>query len=349
VIAGLASRLAIRDHDVTLITLDQATEDDYRVDPKVCLQPLGVITQGGGIVSRFGNMRRRIKTVRRAIDQTSADVVLSFCDRTNILTLMASRKLGIPIVVSERSDPSQQRLGRFWERLRQRNYRHAAAIVALTDSSASYLSERIGKEVIVIPSAVDRPPLVSDRNAAQQNRRIIAVGRLEHEKGFDRLLEAFSDLVIRAPEATNRWSLRMIGEGSMRRELETRIHRLNLSDRATLPGWSRSIWEEFAQATFFVLPSRYEGFPSALLEAMAVGLPSLAVDCESGPRAVIDDEINGLLVASDLTSLTTGMLRLIQDNEARERWGATGKQVVDRFDWETMVDAYEEVLNGVVR
>ena len=104
------------------------------------------------------------------------------------------------------------------------------------------------------------------------------------------------------------------------------------------------MWDEMAAATIFALSSRYEGFPSALLEAMACGVPSLAVDCPSGPRAVINDVQSGLLVADDTSALSRGIVRLIDDDAYREQIGAVGKNVVDRFGWETMVDAYEQTL-----
>ncbi len=342
--AGLASRLANRDHQVTLITLDQGQQDLYAVDPDVARRPLAVMGQSHGIVKRYFGARRRIIALRGAIDQIRPDVILSFCDRTNILTLMAAGRGAAPVVVSERSDPAEQSLGRIWETLRWRNYPRAAALVALTDSAATYLRQRIDRPVIVIPSAVDRPPLTSDRSAAQANRRILALGRLEYEKGFDRLLDAFSDLLIRAPAATEGWTLRIIGEGSLRQQLNARIQQLDLADRVSMPGRIMPVWEELAQATLFVLPSRYEGFPSALLEAMATGVPSVAADCPSGPRVIVNHQVNGLLVANNQSSLASGMWRLIECSETRERLGQAGKQVIDQFDWESMVDAYQRVL-----
>jgi GalNAc-alpha-(1->4)-GalNAc-alpha-(1->3)-diNAcBac-PP-undecaprenol alpha-1,4-N-acetyl-D-galactosaminyltransferase len=216
---------------------------------------------------------------------------------------LATQRRQVPVVVSERSDPSRQKLGPIWERLRRQKYKRVDAVVALTDASADYLRGYLGRPVIVIPSAVDRPPMSSDRIVAQANRRIVGLGRLEHEKGFDRLLDAFSDLTVRAPEGEQDWSLRIIGEGSMRGQLESKVQQLGLSDRVSLPGWIRPVWSELSAATIFVLPSRYEGFPSALLEAMAVGVPSLSVDCESGPRAVLTDNVNGLLVPNDLSAV----------------------------------------------
>ena len=114
-----------------------------------------------------------------------------------------------------------------------------------------------------------------------------------------------------------------------------------------MPGWVRPIWNELCDATIFALPSRYEGFPSALLESMACGVPSIAVDCESGPRAIIQHEQNGLLVTNNEQALASGIQQLIQDDELRERIGQQGGDVVSTFSWDRMLDEYQNVLTMV--
>ena len=125
---------------------------------------------------------KRIRSVRAAIKDVAPDVVLVFCDVTNILVLMAAQGLDVPVVVSERSDPSQQKLPRMWEHGR-RLYGRANTIVALTESSADYLRNRFTPPVVVIPSAVDPPPIESDRRAAIVHRRILGVAAWSTKRG----------------------------------------------------------------------------------------------------------------------------------------------------------------------
>jgi len=198
--------------------------------------------------------------------------------------------------------------------------------------------------VEVIPSAVKKPSVISDRSLAASSKRIIAVGRLEREKGFDRLLEAMAKL----PPGCSDWDLVILGEGSARGALEQQIKSLGLSERVTMPGWVESIWDGLSKATFFVLPSRYEGFPSALLEAMAIGLPCVAVDCESGPRAVIKDPKWAMLVPNRIDSLRDAMQNMIDHPDIRESMGVAGKQVIQHFDWDAMVDRYATLLTNSV-
>jgi glycosyltransferase involved in cell wall biosynthesis len=236
----------------------------------------------------------------------------------------------------------------------------------------------------VIPSAVDIPPIpqssittpdlasasnLTGATKRQARRKVIGVGRLEHEKGFDRLVDAFAEVAHRHPQ----WDLELHGEGSQSEWLRGRVTALGLNDRVRFPGWTRPIWPALASADLFVLPSRYEGFPSALLEAMAAGVPSIAVDCPSGPRAIIRDGVDGLLVKTPslikapsgtetaasgspaaVDRATAGELasaidRCMADEELRTRLAAAGQAIVDRFGWESMVDAYQNVLEKACR
>ncbi|TWU60543.1 4-alpha-N-acetylgalactosaminyltransferase [Rubripirellula tenax] len=348
VMAGLATRLAQRGHRVTLVTLDDGATDRHSVEG-VVRRPLDVMGESGSPIAAIMNLRRRVGVLRAAVQDIRPDVVLSFCDRTNILAVMAIAPTGIPIVISERSDPAEQTLGRFYSWQRSRMYPRADRVIAQTDAAAGYLQSILDRhsnrrrpdKVDVIASAVDAPPLVSDRTIATTNRRIVGIGRLETEKGFDRLIEAFALVHRRHPD----WTLRIVGEGTKRPDLESQVRQLGLQSHVTMPGWVRPVWGELAPATVFVLPSRYEGFPSALMESMAAGVPSVSVDCPSGPGAIVNDGVNGLLVADNVDGITGGIEQMIQDPPHRESMGRTGTEVLQRFGWDAMVDAYEQVLS----
>ena len=339
VLAGLSSRLSQRGHDVTLITLDDGTQDKHSVDASVHRVHLDVMRESHSILSRLKNSRIRLRGIRETVADLAPDVVLSFCDRTNITVLTALKNSATPVVISERSDPAEQHLGWLWEMFRRRAYRDAW-VIALTDTSARHLQAMTTHPVTVIPSAVDVPPVISDRTDAMKNRRVIAIGRLEHEKGFDRLVNAFATIRSEHPN----WTLRILGEGSCRESLIAQAETLGIAQQFELPGWTRPIWGELADATIFVLPSRYEGFPSALMEAMASGVPSIAVDCESGPRAVVQHSIDGLLIENNESAIADALREMISDESKRERLGTAARAVVDRLGWDAMVDAYENVL-----
>lgn len=351
VMAGLAGRLAARQHHVDLITLDDGTRRRHPLSQAVRWIPLNVMstsTTQMRWVHRAGRLRRQIA-------EGGYDAILSFCDSTNLLVLLATRGLyrRPRIVVSERSDPAHQSLGQVREWLRDRLYRRADAVVCLSDDVAATLRKRMKLNAVVIPSAVQPPPPgYTQRRAALAARdpraappiRLIAIGRLEPEKGFDRLLASLAEFTgqAEAPE----WTLNIFGDGSQRNALETMARDYSIADRVHFGGWVDSLWPHVAAADVFVLPSRYEGFPSALLEAMAGGLTVIAVDAGGGVRSAIEHGANGWLVDNETAALTAGLRTILHDANLRARLAAAAPNVIDRFNWAIMVDRYERILRG---
>jgi glycosyltransferase involved in cell wall biosynthesis len=344
VIAGLASRLAARGHRVHLITYTDAASDRHEVDGAVERISLDLRGDASGLLGKVRQVKSRIRRLAQSLAKLDADVIVSFCDRNNIDVLMAAGRGETPVIACERSDPARQSLGWFWDSMRRHYYGHAAAVVALTENAARYL-EPFCSNVVVIPSAVDVPPLESDRRFAAIQYTVAGVGRLEHEKGFDRLLHAFA----LATKNHSQWRLIIYGEGSQRDALTEMGKGLGMQHRLSLPGWVRPLWKPLSEATVFCLPSRYEGFPSALLEAMALGVPSISVDCESGPRVIIRHGFNGLLVEPSVHGLTEGLSRWIDDEAERERVGREGKTVVNEFGWEPMVERFEALMFEIAK
>lgn len=354
VMANLVSQLAARGHHVTLITLDDGATDRHTVGRGVARVH---VDSGRGATWRIARMLaagKRLVGLRRAIRQTAPEVVLSFCDATNVSTLLATCGLTLPVVVSERSDPAAQKLAPVKAWLRRRLYLRAAAVVVLTQAAAETVAPWSRRPPVIIPSAVDPPPAEASDVAVERDaetrregrKTIIGVGRLEPEKGFDLLLEAFARLAADFPD----WDLEIHGDGSQLESLRELCHRRGLNERVRWPGWTRPIWPALRAADLFVLPSRYEGFPSALLEAMAVGLPCVATDCPSGPRAIIRHSLDGILVAPDNpAALATAMGRCMGDENERRRLGEQARTVVNRFGWEALVDSYIDVLERAAR
>ncbi len=341
VMARLASLLAARGHNVTLITLDNGCSDRHAVTGDVQRVFLNVAGNSRHKLAAVLATGRRLRRLRQAIHLSRPDAVLSFCDATNCLTLLATRAMRAPLVVSERSDPSSQRLPFPWQSLRPWLYRRAAAVVSLTPSAAASLTGW-NRRLRVIASAVELPRSAHPEPLPAGGRRtIVAVGRLEREKGFDLLIDAFARLADRFPEV----DLAIYGEGTQRAALQSQCDAHGLRNRVSMPGWVSPIWPRLKAGKVFVLSSRYEGFPSALLEAMAAGMACVASDCPSGPAAIVRHEIDGLLVPTESPAdLAAGIERLLQSPELATRLGQAATDVAQRFSWDTMVDAYEAVL-----
>lgn len=345
VMAGLASRLADRSHSVTLITLDDGKHDRHEVDSRVSRHSINVLSTPENTVSIWSRTRR----LRSTIAAGKFDVVLSFCDATNWLTLLATTGLSVPVVVSERSDPKHQSLGRAREFFRRRLYPKAYRVVCLSEDVEATLQSQTRCHTLVIPSAIEVPKefhstveqrTERDADTGEETCRLVAVGRLEHEKGFDRLIRCLSELPNDAPN----WELTIHGEGSEHGHLEKLARELKVDSRVNLPGWTRPIWPVYQSADWFVLPSRYEGFPSALLEAMACSTAVLTVDAGGAVREIIDHGRNGWLVTNDDAALRAGLLHCMASPKLRERLAAQAGEVTGRYGWPAMVDSYEACL-----
>jgi glycosyltransferase involved in cell wall biosynthesis len=265
----------------------------------------------------------------------------------NVVTLLACRSLGVDTVISERVDPSQQQMGLSWSGLRRLVYSWARALVVQTDAVRRQMEPLMdGRPIYVIRNAVDAPdrdkPAREPRPSTDGSVQIAAMGRLAYQKGFDLLIEAFAQAARDQP----RWSLSILGEGPERRHLEELIHSRGLEPRVRLLGWVADPSVVLRNCDAFVLSSRFEGFPNALLEAMALGLPAISFDCPSGPAEIVRHEVDGLVVPREnVPALATAIRRLLSDEQLRARLGREAARVVDRFSSERYYAQWDAVLD----
>lgn len=346
VMARMANYWAARGHRVHLLTL-AAGDPFYDLDPRIRHQRLGLTGRSANALEGLRRNIRRMMALRCAICQSRPDVVVSFMDRMNVLTLLATRRLGIPIVVSERTDVPSQNLGAAWTSLRCLAYRHADALVFPSASARSRAVSVEAPRVRVIPNPVAFPENGALRNVGTEASKpvVVGMGRFTEEKGFDQLLDAFARVAHRHPN----WSLRVFGDGPLRQNLWAQAASAGLSSRITFPGRASDPSRAFEQADLFVLPSRFEGFPNVLCEAMAWGVPVVSFDCPSGPAEIVRDGIDGVLVpAGDVKALAEALDRLMHDPAERARLAHRSPEVVLRFGVEKVMGIWNSVLGEVL-
>jgi GalNAc-alpha-(1->4)-GalNAc-alpha-(1->3)-diNAcBac-PP-undecaprenol alpha-1,4-N-acetyl-D-galactosaminyltransferase len=345
-ISVMANYWASRGWPVTLLTLAGAATPAFPLNPAIALTPLGTARPRTSAIVRVLGKGRHVPVLRKAIRDSRPDVVISFLDRVNVLTLLATRGLGLPVVVSERTEPAEYHVGWTWERLRAWTYPFAGALVAQTASALRYFPPAPGRIDRVIPNPVVRVQAATEPSTlARPPYRVIGMGRLGPEKGFDRLLEAFARVAARFSE----WELEIWGEGLERAALEKLKNELGLGARARLPGFADDPIQRMRAAELFVLSSRFEGFPNVLGEAMACGLAVISYDCPSGPGDMIRHEVDGLLVPPEggVDALAAALARLMGDPAERRRLAARAIEVVERFDLGRVMGLWDDLLAAV--
>jgi glycosyltransferase involved in cell wall biosynthesis len=332
----------------TLVTLDSVEKDFYRIDARVKRIALGLTSESDNWREFIGNNLRRAQSLRALFRSSEFDVVVSFMDKVNVLVLLATLGLGVPVIVSEQIDPRKDSVGRVTAGLRRVVYPSARAVVVQTAGISQWARRIVRKErIYVIPSPISEQFLGSrESNGTSAHHTVVAMGRMEPQKGFDRLLTAFAKCAGRHPE----WTLRIVGEGTERPRLYALVVKLGLESRVRLDTVTKEPEKVLRDSDLFVLSSRYEGFPNVLLEAMACGLPVISFDCQTGPREMIRDGIDGVLVPpDDVEALAKAMDSLMSAQQERQRLAARAVEVSDRFALPRVMAMWSEVLGKAAR
>ena len=347
VMSIMANYWAAKGWKTTILTYDDGSrEPAYEIASSVVWKPLGIECRSDNFLqSVFMNIKRLV-VLRRAIRESTPKVVVSFLHSVNVRSIIASRGLGVPVIVSERTSPAAHRTSVIWSLLRRWSYRSVACLVAQTSEAIEYFAPAVRRRSCVIPNPLLGVQFRHQVGGADASEKlVIGMGRLSWEKGFDRVVRAFA----RVARRHSQWSLVIWGEGEGRCELEELRDRLGLRGRVRFPGWTKEPFLEMQRAGLFVLPSRYEGFPNVLCEAMASGLAVVSFDCPSGPRDIVRDGVDGILVpCGDVVALAAAIDRLLGNESERERLGESAMEVVRRFDVKRVMGMWDSVVHEVV-
>lgn len=340
VLCTLAEGLLAAGHEVDVVTFSPRVADFFALPQEARRHQAGHELQE---VFRWHEVRsrwRRFGRLRELILRARPEVVISFEEITNLEVRLALFGSGVPVIATEHSDPREHRIGLRWRVLRYLLYPGAAAVVVLNASIEAWAKSRWPRwNVVAIPNPIHRMP--RDVPDARRGNRLMAVGRLVEQKGFDRMIEAFARVAVTMPG----WTLTIHGDGPERGRLEALVREHDLEGRVRLPGASPDLSAEYAAADMMVVSSRYEGFCMALVEAMAVGTPVISFDCPTGPREIVRPGIDGILVpAGDVHAMAEAMLELMQDPAKRRRLGEAARGVGERYSMEAVLGRWERLL-----
>lgn len=333
----LCEGLLSQGHHVSVVTFNGSEKDFFEL-------PKGIERTALCISSCLQTLIKFTR-LRRGILATKPDVIVSFIETMNIMVLFAMWGTKVPVVVSERSNPKSYKISVIWKWLRWWIYQKTDRIIVQTKAVSNYFLPKFQGKLSVIPNPVIPPRTSEGFTEFPPKPFLIAVGRLYYYKGYDLLLKAFARLKTSYPD----WSLIILGEGPARVEIEALGLELELGDSISLMGTVGNPYDFLVHADLFVMSSRFEGFPNALCEAMACGLPVISTDCPSGPQEIIRNGEDGILVENEnANALFEAMDQLMSDKKEQKRLGSNASQIVERFSLKKIVGLWEEMIVQVI-
>ncbi len=331
----LANIFAQHGHDVSVVSVfNECNAPHYKVDDKVKLSYLASEKYhlGLGMARRLARVVRQLPRVKACRALIEADVIIGQRLLASVLLWMAGWS-GKSVVCEHLKYAMYTP---FVRRIRNIMYKRFTVLVALTENDREKYSRSLSR-VEVIPNMVSLTPLPYQ---GLNTKRVIAVGRLEKQKGFDLLLQALPKVFARFPD----WRLDIFGNGSEEAALIEQRDTLGLTDFVTFKGYTSNIERQYATSAFFVLSSRFEGFPMAILEAAACGLPIVSFDCPEGPGVLLKGG-NGLLVpAENVPELTKAIEKMMEDDAMRAAFSRQSLEVVKLYAPENIYHRWMELF-----
>lgn len=266
--------------------------------------------------------------------------LISFTTFVNIVSVIIGKFLKIPVLISERYEPLYYNPGRLNSFLRKKTYKYASEIILQTaqvEKSFIKLGVKLPKNKNIIFNPIDQSFIRN--NEIQKEKIILSIGRLSDEKGHHLLLKSFANLNLKD------WKLQIIGDGVNKEQLITLATNLGISNSVMFLGKKKDVINYLNRCSIFVLPSKTEGFPNVLCEAMATGCAVVSFDCPNGPSELIQNNFNGLLVENrNIEELSKAMLSLVNDDNKRNKLGINASEIHKVLDKSIICSEWEEII-----
>ncbi len=317
VVSELATEMSAQGHEIAVIVVSSNNKTYYIPDAvKLVDCAKNYKLRGIGYLNRIHDIRKELKNF-------GAEVCISFNTNVNFYAVFSCIGLRCRLVLSERNDPVIYPQSKISRTMRKILYRGKYKYVFQTDEAKSFFSEKIQQNSCVIFNPLN-PNLPMPFNG-ERSKRIVTAVRLEPQKNLKMAIDAFS----MSKASDNGFVFEIYGDGSLKGELTEYIKSKNLEDKVFLMGNSSTLYDDISNAYAFILSSDYEGMSNSMLEAMALGIPTISTDYPSGgAKAVINDGYNGLLVpVGGTTAMSVAINRVIFDSEYAIKLGVNSSQL----------------------
>jgi GalNAc-alpha-(1->4)-GalNAc-alpha-(1->3)-diNAcBac-PP-undecaprenol alpha-1,4-N-acetyl-D-galactosaminyltransferase len=341
VMSVFSNELTKRGHKVSIITVSDAKPGSFfTLDPGIVLNKYKILGKFQNPLFKLLYFPISILKIRKAILSTKPDLVVSYVDILNVMTILSLTGSNIPVIATEHFSPGIRKIGSIWDYLRIITYKRAKAITVLTPEDKDYFPDHLKDNIHIMPNPVSRPQNIKTEYS-ELAYNVIAVGRLVVEKGFDILIKAFESVSKEYPEL----KLNIYGSGPEFYNLSELIDSLNIDGQAFINDPVSDILEKMISADIFIHPARLEPFGMVIIEAMSAGVPVIATDCPNGPKNIITHMTDGILVKNgSVQEISDSIKLLLTDEELRKKLGENAKKITEKLSVENFINKWEELI-----
>ena len=333
VVSVLSGKLSQAGHEIIIAT-QWYSEDEYPLERSVRRVHVG-LTEADDKAGRIGKAFIRLFRLRKCIKELKPDLVISFCAKANYRSAFSLIGMKTPLIVSVRNNPVEDYAGHFISNLIME--KKAMGCVFQTPDAMSFFSKSFQNRSRVIFNPLDEAYLKAakdlDLQTITRSKKIVNVGRIDRQKNQLLLLQAFKTVADKYPEHT----LEIYGDfqdKELLKQLKDYASTNGISSRVFFMGTANNLWEKIKDAALFVLSSDYEGMPNALIEAMALGIPSISTDCPCGGSGMLIEEgKSGILVpVGDISALAKAMDSVLSDDSLAETLSRNATGIIHQVD-----------------
>ena len=343
VIANLAQYLDEKGYHVVLVTTHKV-EIEYEVPEtvkRILSEPDACELQGG----RIRNFLTRFRKLRRIWKEEKPDVIVSFIGKNNIMAILTSLGMGIPVAVSVRGEPGEEYYNGLLRFLARNLFRLADGVILQTKRCMEFFPKGVRKKAIILKNPVN-PVFFREPYRSEREKTIVAVGRVDENKNHEMLIRAFAGIADEFPE----YRLIIYGDGDKRSDLLKLTKELKLEDRVSLPGNIDNVADAIYKTRVFVLSSNTEGMPNTLIEAMILGLTVVSTDCPcGGPAELIVHGVNGLLSpVKDINTMKENLQYILNNLHRADEMAHEASKTSDIYDVNKVYLEWEKYLKYLV-
>lgn len=335
VISELSNKMSDRGHRVTVVEIHPAYNGRYFLNNKVNNIRIEESCENK-LVRHFRKFVKLLKIMRENSDAT----VIAFTPQCIALVAVATVFARNRIIFSERNDPCSYPETQIGKIVRNISFHAADACVFQTNEAKKYFSNKVKKKSIVIRNPVNSD--LPEWDASYDSKTLTAFCRLTAQKNIPMMIDAFKYFDVNCPG----YVLEIFGEGDKREELQQMILDSDLSEKVFLRGHTENVYEKLSKCSMYVSSSNYEGISNSMLEALAIGVPSVVTDCPAGgAKMMIENEVNGMLVPVDSAKdMANAMEKIAKDKKFAKEIGDNAKLVRQQCSINNICDEWLEIV-----